>query len=141
MDLHVDRITRGLFGITGSITIGKDLNDGIRFSGELFYSRTGQNFIRTPFRIPPIPISTFFNSFYKDLFLNTFKECATNIPINDESEIFKLPWKKGVITLEKCTFTNANLPTHMRSGFYSLRYAFSDEVDSMCTTLVKIESK
>ncbi|TMW53005.1 hypothetical protein DOY81_001868, partial [Sarcophaga bullata] len=141
MSLKLKRIARGYFALEGTITVGEDLTDESRVHADLFYSPMGQQFMRTPFAISEMPISQYFNTFYKDLFLEAFNECSTNPPLKDSSETFIPPWRKTVMVLENCNLSNANMPSHMRSGYYKLIFEISNKVESTLTVLGKVESK
>lgn len=136
---HLKRVARGHFVIDGDITVGKDLTDDTIVYAELFYSPFGQHFFRTPFHIPNVTLSDFYNKFYKDLCLDSLSECATNQPLKDKSDVFVAPLTKRIMKFENCVFSTENLPSHMKSGYYKANIAFTNEVDTVIQTLIKVE--
>lgn len=141
LKFYLKRIGRGSFVIDGTITVGKDLTDKTIVYAEVFYSPRGQQFVRTPFVVRNMPISKFFNTFYKDILFKSYKECSTNLPINDKSETFVPPLTKRVMILENCTFSNEDMPSHLRPGYYKLKFGFTNEVETTMIFLAKVEPK
>ena len=141
MNIYLKRIARGYFVVDGTVNIGEDLTDRTIISSNVFYSATGQYYTRTPFQIPPMPISIFLNTFYKDFMMEGLKDCATNIEFIDPSKAFIPPVTKRVTVLENCTFPNENMPSHMKSGYYNITCDFANQVNTACSLLAKIEPK
>lgn len=141
IQFYLKRVGRGFFVIDGSITVGADLTDETMVSAEVFYSPSGQNYMRTPFVVKQMTLSDYFNTFYKDLFLETYMKCSTNLPMKDKSDTFVPPLTKRVMDLENCEFSNDEMPSHMKSGFYNVTIAFTNQVESYMIVLAKVEPK
>lgn len=140
-NIYLKRIARGRFAMAGNVTTGIDLTDETKISAEVSYSSTAQHFMLTPFHIPQTTLSKYINTYYKDFLLDELKECATNPPHKDASETFIPPLTKRVVVLENCAFSNENMPSHMRSGYYKLIISLTNQIDTTCSILSKIEPK
>lgn len=136
---RLKRIARGHFVIEGDITIGKDLTDDTLAYGEFLYSPFGQHFVRTPFHIPNVTLTDFYNKFYKDLCLESLNECATNLPLKDRSDVFVAPLTKRVMVFENCNLSNNNMPSHLKSGYYKVNIGATKEVETVVKILIKVE--
>ncbi|XP_073820121.1 uncharacterized protein [Musca autumnalis] len=138
-DLSVRRVSRGVYAISGSITLKVDFEEDHPCYIEAVASRSSNgvsDFREIPLKMPREHLLIAINSFYKDMLMETLRECS-NLPVFADK--FEPPLLKGVYTLEKCQFTHDGFPNHMVEGFYKIVIFGEGYVDWSITLVSQVE--
>ncbi|XP_065365678.1 uncharacterized protein LOC135958714 [Calliphora vicina] len=136
-DLHITRISRGLFALSGSITLREDLSNDTIIYADIYYSFLGHDYIKGPLRISKTPLPKFMQTFYKDILLDSLMDCSKNTPTLELEGVIT----KRVLEMENCVISNENMPSHMKNGYYKIMFAFTEQVEAMLEIIAKIEKK
>ncbi|XP_073828438.1 uncharacterized protein [Musca autumnalis] len=138
-DITIERVSRGVYAISGSFTLNVDVYEDHPFYIEAvaYRSYNGVNDYRIlPFKMPRQHIITAFNTFYKDMLMDSVSECS-NLPVFEHK--LEPPLRKGVYTLEKCQFNQDGFPNHMAEGFYKTEVFGNGYVDWKLTVVTQVE--
>ncbi|XP_073828007.1 uncharacterized protein [Musca autumnalis] len=138
-DISIERVSRGVYAISGSVTLNVDVYEDhpCDIEGGAFRSNNGVNDYKIlPFKVPRQHIITAMNTFYKDMLMDSLSECS-NLPVFDDK--FEPPLRKGVYSLEKCQFSQDGFPNHMSEGFYKTEMFGNGYVDWSLTVVVQVE--
>lgn len=76
--------------------------------------------------MPSSHIFTVLNSHYKDVLMDTLKDCS-DLPVFEDK--FEPPLEKKIYKFNACQFSQDGLPNHLQEGFYKLLIIGSGEVD------------
>lgn len=138
-ELHIDRISRGVFGISGNLNVKQPIDD--RTFGEVIIYRDtfcNKNYIIQPYGLGNKTISEIMNNHYKLFLMDTLKECAENAPY---SERFAKPFGPFHILLNKCQLSTENLPSQMNDGCYKIQVKFYGQVEINLTMYSIIDNE
>ncbi|XP_061395626.1 uncharacterized protein LOC133331242 [Musca vetustissima] len=141
IDLSVERVSRGVYGISGSFTLGIDIDESVPFDieGTAYRSDNGVNEYRIlPFKMARQHLISALNGFYKEMLMESLKECS-DMPVFEDK--FEPPLEKRVYTLTKCQFSQDGFPNHLAEGFYKVVIAGSGCTDWQFTVIAQVESK
>ena len=127
--------------LKGSIAIYEDLTDETFVTAELWYAPIENHYVLTSFSIPEIPLSQFFNTFYKDMILESFANATENPPLRNRSETFVAPLTKRVMMFENLLLSNENMPSNMSAGYYVIHWALMGQVEHEINVLIQIEKR
>ncbi|XP_073828210.1 uncharacterized protein [Musca autumnalis] len=139
LDLSVERVSRGVYAISGTININLDIeeDDGCDIEAGAFRSDNGVNDYKVlPFKMPRQHLFSALNSFYKDMLMETFSECS-DLPVFEEK--FEPPLEKRVYTLDKCQFSQDGFPNHLSEGFYKILISGYGSVQWSLTIVAQVE--
>ncbi|XP_073820244.1 uncharacterized protein [Musca autumnalis] len=120
VDWKVERISRGVYGLSGKWLVKTDIieGDGTEIEYAMFRSRSGtKKFQQIPFQIERQHLFDYFNGIYKYLFMNSVKNCS-NLPVFEDK--FEPPLKKKTYALHNCIFDEEKLPQYVQEGFYKV---------------------
>ncbi|XP_075155996.1 uncharacterized protein LOC142229324 [Haematobia irritans] len=122
VDLHlqVDRVSRGVYAISGTFTLNTDIMDGDNNEVEasVYRSENGvDDYKILPFKISRQHFNKAMDSFYKDMIMDTLKECS-DLPVFEDK--LERPIEKKEYTLKGCQFSQDGFPNHLATGFYKI---------------------
>ncbi|KNC29722.1 hypothetical protein FF38_08467, partial [Lucilia cuprina] len=129
VDLEIERIARGVFAISGKFFFNVDVAEGDSnmIAAKSFRSPQGDNDYKVlPFQMPATHLYKVLNTHYKDVLMETLKDCS-DFPVFENT--FEPPMEKKLYTLDSCQFSQDGLPNHLQDGFYKLLIIGSGEVD------------
>ncbi|XP_065365420.1 uncharacterized protein LOC135958445 [Calliphora vicina] len=129
IDLQIERISRGVYAISGTALINIDIVDGDSntVAAKSYRSAQGDNeYIVLPFQMPALHFHTFLNTHYKDVLMDTLKDCS-DLPAFEDK--FEPPLEKKLYTLNACQFSQDGLPNYLQGGFYKLLIIGTGDVD------------
>ncbi|XP_073828228.1 uncharacterized protein isoform X2 [Musca autumnalis] len=126
-EFKVERISRGVFAASGSITI--ELH--------AYRSENGKDFKPISMKTPHQHLYEYFNTFYKDYVMETLKDCS-NMPAF-EGKIEKL--EKKTYVLDKCQFDQSAFPRYLQEGFYKIDMEGTGDVEWNLILTVLVEPK
>ncbi|XP_073820159.1 uncharacterized protein [Musca autumnalis] len=119
-DWKIDRISRGQYAISGSISINVDIVDGDSNEVE-FKAYRSENGVKEykpiPFEVQRQHVYEYINTFYKDLIMESLSKCS-NLPVFEDK--FEPPLQKITYTLDKCQLSQEGFPQHLQDGFYKV---------------------
>ncbi|XP_065365418.1 uncharacterized protein LOC135958443 [Calliphora vicina] len=129
VDLDIERVSRGVYAISGTILINFDIveGDGNTIAAKSYRSAQGDNEYNVlPFQMPALHFHNFFNTHYKDVLMGTLKDCS-DLPVFEDT--FEPPFEKKLYTFDACQFSQDGLPNHLQEGFYKLVIIGTGAVD------------
>lgn len=85
-----------------------------------------KNYIIQPYSLSNSTLTVVMNQHYKNLLMDTFKECAENAPFFEK---FELPLGPIHLILDKCQISTDNLPSYMNEGCYKVEVNFYGQVE------------
>ncbi|XP_073828223.1 uncharacterized protein [Musca autumnalis] len=119
-DWKIDRISRGQYAISGSISVNIDIVDGDDNEVE-FKSYRSENGVKEykplPFVVARQHLYKYLNTYYKDFVMESLSKCS-NLPAFEDK--FEPPLQKITYTLDKCQFNKEDFPQHLQDGFYKI---------------------
>ncbi|XP_026836041.1 uncharacterized protein LOC6547083 [Drosophila erecta] len=117
LDVKIERINRGLFGLTAKIDWNYDTTDETMVEAHVLRSSTGDasDYKLLPWAIPKQSLYDHLNTYYKDVSMKNFKHCS-NIPQFEGK--FQPPLPKKTYFGNKCVIDGDGLPDIVPSGFY-----------------------
>lgn len=77
------------------------------------------------------------NTFYKDMLMDTLKECS-DMPVFEDK--FVPPLEKKTYTLTKCQFSQDGFPNHLPEGFYKIVVSGYGTVEWSLIIVAQVES-
>ncbi|XP_065365419.1 uncharacterized protein LOC135958444 [Calliphora vicina] len=120
INLEIERVSRGVYAISGTVLINFDVveGDGNTIAAKSYRSVLGDNEYNVlPFQMPATHLHKYFNTFYKDVLMDTLKDCS-DLPAFEDK--FEPPFEKKLYTFDACQFSQDGLPNHLQDGFYKL---------------------
>ncbi|XP_037818835.1 uncharacterized protein LOC119608471 [Lucilia sericata] len=127
--LEIQRISRGVFAISGTVLFNYDVAEGDSnmISAKSYRSAQGDNDYKVlPFQMPATHFFKVLNTHYKDVIMDTLKDCS-DFPVFEDK--FVPPLEKKLYTLDSCQFSQDGLPNHLQDGFYKLLIIGSGDAD------------
>lgn len=145
-DMHISRISRQEFGISGTVTIGQPEKDGATMDAIAMYRPKADGpYTMTPFRVPRKSICDLLEEYYVKITMKDMKDCS-DLPQVEEGDPELCNMFMGVSALKNCvwqfdvykyyslsnfcwqnTFTVTNyvidpkpVPNMLQKGFYKL---------------------
>ncbi|KAM7347459.1 uncharacterized protein ACRADG_007024 [Cochliomyia hominivorax] len=118
--LSVERISRGVFALSGEFTLNFDINEGDDTEVEVvsFRSTNGDGEYKSlPLEMSRRHFYDALNSHYKNVVMETFKDCSDLPYFEDEAPV---PLEKKTYVLEKCQFSQDGIPNHLEMGTYKI---------------------
>lgn len=141
LSYKVDRISRGVYGISGYFNLSVDLDDETIINATLFRSnRINGPFIKTPMAYIQ-PLSKAMNGIYKNSCMESMHKCVIsgNAPYFEDT--FEPPLTARSIVLDKCVFSTDNLPNNLAQGYYMFRIAAQHPVEVETIYVAHIKRK
>ncbi|XP_065365417.1 uncharacterized protein LOC135958442 [Calliphora vicina] len=129
IDLQIERVSRGVYAISGTALINIDIVDGDSntVAAKSYRSVQGDTEYNVlPFQMPPTHINKVLNTHYKNVLMGTLKDCS-DLPVFEDE--FEPPLEKKLYTLNACQFSQDGLPNHLQEGFYKLVIIGTGDVD------------
>ncbi|KAM7348507.1 uncharacterized protein ACRADG_007788 [Cochliomyia hominivorax] len=117
-DLQIKQVSRGVFALWGELRLSFDIFEGDSnyLSGKMYRTPQSNNdFKLLPFQMPSTHFIKVINTFYKDILMNSLKNCS-DFPYFEDK--FDSPFRKGVYKLEGCHLSEDGLPSHLEAGIY-----------------------
>lgn len=140
IDMKVERISRGSYGVTGFVDIKEDADDRVIVEGLLFRSSNGANieeYKKMPMQIANETLTFTMNKFYKQYVMDSLSKCSPDAPVFEE---FVVPLEKRNIRINKCVISTESLPSHMSDGYYRLLFKIYGPLEAFVDFYFKIES-
>ncbi|XP_037942604.1 uncharacterized protein LOC119675470 [Teleopsis dalmanni] len=116
-----ERISRGLYGISGYHTMHKDvLDDNYFVEVKIYCSFQGNdNLHLTPFYVPPTNVLVYANVYFKKYLMRSTSNCS-NLPLfgdNVDITYADIPLN---ITLSRCLLNISDFPSFVQKGYYRI---------------------
>lgn len=125
------RISRGVYRAYGVADFKQDITDDLEVESEIMFSVDGRNFLLSPFRAPKTNLSFHLNTYYKPLFMESFRACSNNTPYFKGT--FEPPLTARRITIENCPLDTENFPSYLRFGYYRIIVEYSNQARGSMT--------
>ncbi|XP_037818836.1 uncharacterized protein LOC119608472 [Lucilia sericata] len=138
-NVSIERIKRGVFALSGEFYLNIDITEGDGNDVELksFRSANGDgNYKSIPFDMSRRHFYEALNSHYKNVVMDTFKDCS-DLPYFEDK--FSPPLEKKTYILDKCQFSQDGLPNHMERGLYKIVLTGYGQVDWELEVIFEIE--
>ncbi|XP_073817987.1 uncharacterized protein [Musca autumnalis] len=139
IDFSVDRVERGVYGLSGKIILNFDIveGDSNEIEMQLYYSSNGKNNYRTiPFHLDRQHVFNILNTIYKEGAMDNFKNCS-NLPQFEDK--FQPPFVKNTYYMDQCQFDQGGFPDRANEGFYKIAVTGYGEVDWKMDVVFKLE--
>ncbi|XP_073820385.1 uncharacterized protein [Musca autumnalis] len=139
IDFGVNRVERGLFGMSGKIILNFDVVEGDSNEVEMkvFYSANGKgNYGMTPIHLGRQHVFNILNTIYKDGAMENLKDCSNLPQFKDK---FDPPLVKDTYYMDKCQFKDDGFPNHAYEGFYKMAIIGYGVVDWKVDLVFKLE--
>nr|XP_016940562.1 uncharacterized protein LOC108017904 isoform X2 [Drosophila suzukii] len=119
IDVKVERVDRGVYGVTGSVNWNYDTSDETMVQASVFKSNSGDesDYKSLPWAIPAQSLYEHMNTYYKDVSMKNFKHCS-NVPQFEGK--FQPPIQKQIYSGDKCVINCDGLPDIVPPGFYKI---------------------
>ncbi|XP_073820243.1 uncharacterized protein [Musca autumnalis] len=140
-DFKVERISRGVYGLSGKWLVKTDVieDDDVQIEYAAYRSRDGnKDYKKIPFRVERQHLFDYFNGLYKDVLMNTFKDCS-NLPVFEDK--FEPPLKKNTYTFNNCIFDEEKLPQYLQEGFYKVDLIGSGKVNWYLNVTAQVQNE
>ncbi|KAM7347108.1 uncharacterized protein ACRADG_006769 [Cochliomyia hominivorax] len=138
INLEIERVSRGVYAVSGEIKIFFDITEGDTnyITAKSFRSAQGDNDYKVlPFQMPSTHFLNVLNTHYKDILMDTLKDCS-DCPVFEKE--FVPPLEKKVYTLNACQFSQDGLPNHLQDGFYRLLIIGTGDVEYEIEVIAEI---
>ncbi|XP_073820379.1 uncharacterized protein [Musca autumnalis] len=139
IDFGVNRVERGVYGMSGKIILNVDVveGDSNEIEVKVFYSSNGKNNYRlTPFHLNRQHLFNILNTIYKDVVMENVKDCSNFPQFKDK---FDPPLIKDTYYMDKCQFDDDGFPNHAKEGFYKIALIGYGVVDWKMDIVFKLE--
>uniref|UniRef100_A0A1I8P3J0 Uncharacterized protein n=1 Tax=Stomoxys calcitrans TaxID=35570 RepID=A0A1I8P3J0_STOCA len=131
--------TRGIFGGSGYMELKEDIDTDVSMARvQIFFSSTGFNFQKSPFRIPDQNFTSVLNGAYRLYLMDELKKCCIDSPY---FEVFTSPLTKRRIECENCLFPSTNIPPALRLGYYRIFLTVYKGVNFTICALLRLALK
>ncbi|XP_016957849.1 uncharacterized protein LOC108029870 [Drosophila biarmipes] len=135
-DLKIVRISRGEYGISGTVEWNYDTTDETMVEAIVYrsYSGSESDYSLLPFSIPKQTFYGYLNTYYKNVIMKNFGPCI-NVPQFEDK--FIPPWPRRTYIIDKCVFSGDGLPEIVLPGFYKIVFkCFGPEQPSWAFVVV-----
>ncbi|XP_061392902.1 uncharacterized protein LOC133328348 [Musca vetustissima] len=139
-NLSVERVSRGVYALSGSIVLNIDIDENTQcyVEASTYRSDNGVNEYKVlAFKMSRQNIISAINGFYKEMFMDTLSECS-DLPVFEDK--FEPPIEKREYTLTKCQFSQDGFPNHLEEGFYKILISGSGCLDWHFAVIVEVEA-
>ncbi|KAM7348508.1 uncharacterized protein ACRADG_007789 [Cochliomyia hominivorax] len=116
----VERISRGVFALSGGFNVNMDVEEGDENEIELTSYRSANhdgNYKSIPLEMSRRHFYDAFNTHYKTVVMETFKDCS-DMPYFEDT--MPIPIEKKNYVLNKCRISQEGMPNHLEIGTYKL---------------------
>ncbi|XP_046803205.1 uncharacterized protein LOC124419052 [Lucilia cuprina] len=140
INLSIERIQRGVYALSGEFYVNIDITEGDGNDVEVksFRSPNGDGVYKSiPLEMSRRHLYEALNSHYKDVVMETFKDCS-NLPYFEDE--FSPPLEKKTYVLNKCQFSQEGLPNHLETGVYKIILTGYGQVDWEVEMIFEVES-
>ncbi|XP_037818837.1 uncharacterized protein LOC119608473 [Lucilia sericata] len=140
VSLNIERIQRGVYALSGEFYVNIDMTEGDGNDVELksFRSPNGDGVYKSiPLEMSRRHFYEALNSHYKDVVMDTFKECSDLPYFEDE---FSPPLEKKTYILNRCQFSQEGMPNHLETGVYKIILTGYGQVDWEVEVIFEVES-
>ncbi|XP_017077708.1 uncharacterized protein LOC108112381 [Drosophila eugracilis] len=119
IDVKIERVSRGVYGVTGRIEWNYDTTDKTMVEGIVLRSSSGEesDYKLLPWAIPSQSLYDHMNTYYKEVSMKNFKHCS-NVPQFEGQ--FQPPMPKMTYIGNKCVIDGDGLPDMIPQGYYKI---------------------
>ncbi|XP_013111988.2 uncharacterized protein LOC106090371 [Stomoxys calcitrans] len=139
LELAVERVSRGVYAISGAFDLKTDVVEGDNNQVEALVYRSSdgvEEYKPIPFKMTRQHVYDAFNGYYKDMLMDTLKDCS-DLPVFKDK--ITPPIEKKLYTLTQCQFTRDGFADHVATGFYKVVLYGTGECDWGITVIAKVE--
>ncbi|XP_073817986.1 uncharacterized protein [Musca autumnalis] len=139
IDFSVDRVERGIYGMSGKMILNFDVVEGDSSEMEIkvFYSSNGKsNYRLTPVHLNRQHLFNLLNTIYKDGVMENLKDCSNFPQFKDK---FDPPLVRGTYYMDRCQLGDDGFPNHAKEGFYKIALTGYGVVDWKMDIVFKLE--
>ncbi|XP_037818839.1 uncharacterized protein LOC119608474 [Lucilia sericata] len=140
INLSIERIKRGVFALSGEFYMNLDMTEGDGNNVQLksFRSTNGDGDYRSiPLQMSQRHFYEAFNSHYKSVLMDTFKDCS-DLPVFEDK--FTPPLEKKTYILDKCQISQDGMPNHMEAGVYKIVLSGTGDVEWEVEVIAEVEA-
>ncbi|XP_052856355.1 uncharacterized protein LOC128264739 [Drosophila gunungcola] len=114
-DCRLERISRGEYGMSGTLYFNIDLPKDLEVEANIFRSSDGGvTYKLEPYSVPRRGAYENLNTFYKDIAMTSAAKCSNFPQFNDSLELVTAQ----KFAYEKCTMDTAGFPNYLSDGYY-----------------------
>ncbi|XP_030382572.1 uncharacterized protein LOC115630085 [Scaptodrosophila lebanonensis] len=136
LDLHIDRLGRGEYGLSGKVILGVDLTNETEIEILVYRSADGSSEYKLqPLQIDRQSIFQAINNYYKKMVMASVAECSDLPQFNDTLEHVG----PATFNITKCQLSTEQFPAFMPEGYYKLHFNGYGPFEFSSVTLLRIE--